>query len=105
MGQNSIHVREPQFSNESTFTVNQTYSSAEGDSKFSVLFMDGSCDGRKFTSSEPAVCAYLNSTDNISQGSRTTKGIIFLLTQGMKKLVNKSMVKTVQGSIHFSPVT
>ena len=56
MEQNSIHVREPQFSNESSFTVNQTYSAAEGESKLSVLFMDGSCDGRKFTSSGPAVC-------------------------------------------------
>ena len=51
------------------------------------------------------VCVYMNSIDNISQGSRTTKGIIFLLTQGTKKLVKKSMIKTVQGSVQFSPVT
>lgn len=97
MEQNSTCVREPQFSSESHLLfIKHTHSAAEGDSKLSVFFTDGSCVSRKCPWAGPATL--ILQIIRVKEG-QLAKGDIFLSIQGTKELLNKSMIKTVQSGV------
>ena len=85
--------------------IKHTQQQREIPSSLYSLWMDPVMVENSLPLGQQFVGAYLNSTDCISQGSRATKGITFLLTQATNKLVNKSSsgFSSVQSSYSVMP--